>query len=138
MRIFRTLTCAFLIAAFAVVAHAWMGEGPKCAECGMKVDMQSRYSARALTKDGKAVYFCDIGDMIHHLMVRKKIEVSEVYVRDFKTGEEIDARKAFYVSSGKFSTPMSWSIAAFRDESEAKMHGNKVKGFDEAVSVLDR
>lgn len=96
-----------------------------CAECGMTVNPDSKFSAEVITTDGKKMFFCDIGDMLRHFRSdRGKLKI--VYVKDYKSGAWIEGAKAYYVFDKRFSTPMSWSIAAFREESEARKWGNPV------------
>jgi len=56
-------------------------------------------------------------------------------VRDYPTGAWIDGRKAHYVLNKKITTPMSWGIAAFQEESSAKQWGSPVD-FDHAFTLL--
>ena len=106
----------------------------RCAECGMTVMMDSKYTSK-ITQGEATLYFCDIGDLFMHLK-KKNMKDARAEVKDFTTGEWIDARKAYYVSSSKkFSTPMGWGIAAFKDRNEASKAGN-VLDFDGTTNAL--
>ncbi|MCL5023105.1 MAG: nitrous oxide reductase accessory protein NosL [Nitrospirae bacterium] len=109
-------------------------QGTKCAECGMSVDRNSNFSNVVATTDNKTRFFCDIGDMLLHFKSDGG-RVRTVYVRDYVTGQWMDGKKAFYVLSTKFKTPMSWGIAAFAEESAAKKWGTPV-AYDSATSLL--
>ncbi len=94
----------------------------RCTECGMMVKMDSKFTAK-ITQGDTTLYFCDIGDLFMYLR-KKNIKDAPAEVKDYTTGEWIDARKAYYVnSSKKFSTPMGWGIAAFKDRNEASKVG---------------
>ncbi len=125
---------AFVFPAFLYSQPHPVPQGAKCAECGMLVDQKSRFMSEITTKDAKSLYFCDIGDMLFHLR-KLGAGTRDVYVRDYSTGTWIDGRKARYVLSKKISTPMSWGIAAFQEESEAKQWGSPVD-FDHASTLL--
>jgi len=90
----------------------------KCAECGMNAKVDNRFTSR-IVQSGQTQYFCDIGDLAAFLeRTHPKEYVASVH--DFKTGEWVDANKAFFVVNKKiFSTPMGWGVAAFRDRAEA-------------------
>lgn len=111
-----------LSAAVLAAAAANAGQASKCAECGMMVDLESKFCAR-LTQDGKTLPFCDIGDLLVHLN-KKSLAPGAAQVRDYKTGEWINADKAFYVHAEKpFKTPMGWGIAAFKTREDAAAFG---------------
>ena len=94
----------------------------KCAECGMKVDMASKFSARTAHGD-TTLLFCDIGDLFTYLK-KKNVQDARIEVKDYTDGSWIDARKTFYVhAEKKFNTPMGWGIAAFKNKDEAEKFG---------------
>jgi nitrous oxide reductase accessory protein NosL len=103
-----------------------------CAECGMTAEVDGRFSAR-LVAGGTASYFCDIGDMVAYIArVRPKDYVAAV--RDFPSGEWLDASTAFFVIDKKaYATPMGWGVAAFRDAAAA---GVKVLDFETLRKAL--
>jgi nitrous oxide reductase accessory protein NosL len=100
----------------------------------MYVDAGSKFAGEVLTTDEKKLFFCDIGDMLFHYRSGRD-KLKNIYVRDYVTGEWIDAVKASYVHSKQFSTPMSWNIAAFSSASEAKKWGTPVD-FNGAFGLL--
>lgn len=106
----------------------------RCAECGMMVMMDSKFTSK-ITQADTTLYFCDIGDLFMYLK-KKNMKDAGAEVKDHTSGEWIDARKAYYVnSSKKFSTPMGWGTAAFKDKNEASKFGN-VMDFDETAKAL--
>jgi nitrous oxide reductase accessory protein NosL len=106
----------------------------RCAECGMMVDIASKYSARN-TQGDTALYFCDIGDLLIYLK-KHNAKDARIEVKDYPTGAWIDARTAFYVrAEKKFNTPMGWGIAAFKDKGESGKFGVAMD-FDAAAKAL--
>ncbi len=106
----------------------------KCAECGMMVMKDSRFSAKIIQGDA-TLNFCDIGDMFAFLK-RKSMKDARTEVKDYTSGEWIDALNAYYVKSEKkFSTPMGWGIAAFKDKGEASKSGSAMD-FDSTAKTL--
>jgi nitrous oxide reductase accessory protein NosL len=91
----------------------------------MRADESAPFTAK--TEAGKeALYFCDIGDLLIYLK-EKKAGRSLARVKDYLSGEWIEAAKAYYVTAPqRFTTPMGWSIAAFRDRKDAEGYGAPV------------
>jgi len=109
-------------------------ETVKCSECGMTCDVAAKFTSR-IVQGGQTLYFCDIGDLFSYLK-RKKPSPTRVEVKDYNTGEWIDAYKAYYVhSEKKFKTPMGWSIASFKDKDRASEFGTAMD-FDGAARAL--
>ena len=80
----------------------------------MSAKVDGRFTAR-LVQGGNTLYFCDIGDLVAFIERTHPKEYS-ASVHDFKTGEWIDAGKAFFgIDKKTYSSPMGWGIAAFRD-----------------------
>lgn len=123
---YRPLTFirAFLAAAFlAVLAQSGISAGlSKCAECGMLVDAAAPFSSKIVEKE-HTLYFCDIGDLLAYLR-NKKLGPDNAWVKDYRSGDWIDASKAFYVhESMRFITPMGWGVATFRNRKDAAEFG---------------
>jgi nitrous oxide reductase accessory protein NosL len=86
-----------------------------CAECGMSAKFANRYTSRIVVQRADTLYFCDIGDLVVFI-ARTQPKEYAASVRDFKSGEWLDAGTAYFVIDKKtFSTPMGWGIAAFRE-----------------------
>ena len=105
----------------------------RCAECGMMVMMDSKFTSK-ITQGDTTNYFCDIGDLFMYLK-KKNVKDARIEVRDYTSGEWIDARKASYIKSGKLNTPMGWGIAAFKDKKEASQSGS-VMDFESTTKAL--
>lgn len=115
-------SAAVLVLLLLIFTAAVAAETPRCAECGMMVVENSRFTARIL--DGKATLgFCDIGDLLTYLRDKKR-PAAGAQVRDHASGEWIDAASAFFVHAPKsFTTPMGWGVAAFREKEKAQAYG---------------
>jgi hypothetical protein len=102
----------------------------------MTVDQNSKFASAVTARDGRHLFFCDIGDMLYYLSKHTK-DVVSVSVRDFPTGQWIDGRKALYVFSlnKTFSSPMKWNIAAFARQADASVWGTPLD-FNGAFRLL--
>lgn len=130
-RLLRFLPAVSLMLLFSLPV---LSETLRCAECGMMVDTQSRFSAR-IVQEGSSLAFCDIGDLLSYLK-RKGLQQAGAEVQDYGTGKWIDARKAQYVQAEKkFRTPMGWGIAAFEDRTRASEQGNALD-FDAMIKAM--
>lgn len=129
--LYSSLAVFILIAACSLPAFS---ETVRCTECGMMVDMNSRFTAKILQGDATS-FFCDIGDLFSYLK-RKKPANFRAAVKDHPSGDWIDANTAYYVHNDKkFKTPMGWGYAAFRDKSRATESG-EMMDFDAAMKAL--
>jgi copper chaperone NosL len=114
-----------LLAALWCAAPAGAGAAPAepdrivaCAECGMKVKADNRFTSRVV-QTGTTSYFCDMGDLVAYLE-RTRTKDYLAATHDFTSGEWIAVDKAFFVVDKKtFVTPMGWGIAAFRERAQA-------------------
>ena len=129
----RTIGLICLMTAFL---HATVSatDAIKCTECGMMVDVNSKFTSKIVQAD-KTLYFCDIGDLFSYLK-RTKQNGFNIEVKDYKSGEWIDARTASYVrAEKKFRTPMGWGIASFKDQKDAAEFG-VATDFDSMAKAL--
>ncbi len=130
----RSLFFIYAMFCFALMISTASAADINCAQCGMTVDLDSKFTSRIVVKD-TTLYFCDIGDFFTYLN-RKKPAAVKTEVRDYPSGEWIDAKAASYVhSEKKFKTPMGWGIAAFREKSRAAEFGD-VMAFDAAAKKV--
>lgn len=103
-----------------------------CAECGMLAEAGGRFTAQ-LTVGADTLQFCDIGDLAAYVG-RTRPKAFAATVRDFPSGESIDAAGASYVIDKKtYATPMGWGVAAFRDRAAAT---GAPLGWDALVKAL--
>lgn len=114
---------AFLVFPTFLAAQPFpVPQGAKCDECGMSVEQDSKFVSEVLSSNGKNLFFCDIGDMLFHFR-KEREKIKAVYVKDYGTGEWIDGKSALFVLNKDIKTPMSWGIAAFAKQSDAKKWG---------------
>jgi len=106
-----------------VLATAGFADEPlKCSECGMPVDMAAPFSSKIVMGD-HTLYFCDIGDLLVYLRERKT-DPAYARVKDYRSGEWIEAAKAFSVHEPRrFMTPMGWGVASFKEKKDAEDFG---------------
>jgi nitrous oxide reductase accessory protein NosL len=130
----RLLFAGISLALIAMSLTPALAEEIRCTECGMRVMMDSKFTSK-ISQGETTLFFCDIGDLFTYLK-KKKMQEAGAEVRDFATGDWIDARKAYYVnSSKKFRTPMGWGIAAFKNKVEAAKAGN-IMDFEGVANAL--
>lgn len=102
----------------AAAASDPVAQAVKCAECGMTTAADGPFTAR-LVAAGLTRYFCDIGDLVAFIE-RTHPTGAAAFVRDYPSGEWVDAGTASYVIDKQaYPTPMGWGIAAFRDRAAA-------------------
>ncbi len=134
MRPLRNFGAIFSLIILFAAGAAWSADTVKCAECGMSCSVTAPFTSRIVLGD-QTLYFCDVGDLFSYL-IRKNPSATRVEVKDYSTGEWIDAHKAYYVQSGKkFRTPMGWGIAAFKDKDRAAGFGS-VMDFDATAKAV--
>ncbi len=128
----RTIAYAISLVVLSVTVVS-AADTIKCSECGMMVDVNSKFASKIVQAD-KTLYFCDIGDQFSYLR-RTKLSDFKAEVKDYKTGDWIDASTAYYVhAEKKFRTPMGWGIASFKDQKDAAEFGT-VMDFDAAAKA---
>jgi nitrous oxide reductase accessory protein NosL len=133
MKRLRWIAGAFLILIFACSCPLFAAS-ISCTECGMAVDMNSKFTAR-FSQGETTRYFCDIGDLFSYFR-RNKTDNLRIEVKDYFTGTWLDARTAFYVhSEKKFKSPMGWGIAAFQDKVRAAESGD-ARDFEAMTKAL--
>lgn len=97
-------------------------------------EIASKFTSRIVNAD-KTLYFCDIGDLLTFVNSNKPPS-GRIEVRDYHTGDWIDGQTASYVHADrKFTTPMGWGIAAFKDGKTAAQFGS-VMNFTAAAKAV--
>jgi copper chaperone NosL len=98
-----------------------------CERCKMIIS-EKTYSAEYILPKGEARKFDDIGCMIHfhNEEESKGDKIVARFVRDYNTGEWIDATKAYFVGSKDIITPMGHGLAAFKDKESARRLAKRV------------
>jgi copper chaperone NosL len=113
-----------------------------CSSCRMAIS-EKQYAAQAITADGDAIKFDDIGCMVAYLRgAENNKEVIARFVVDFNSRGWIRAEDAYYVKSPELKTPMRGGVVAFKDEPGARDSAETLHGFllrfDEAMETINR
>lgn len=102
----------------------------KCALCNMivyqKKDKMGIFSAQAIKKNGKVVYYDDIGCLLYDEVKNKT--TNKKYVRDFKTLKWVKVENATFVKTN-LNSPMDWGYVSFEKKSEAQKYVAKNKKY---------
>lgn len=115
-----------------------------CATCNMLIsDMKS--ACECIVKSGRAKKFDDIICMVRYFGMSKTAEtvsrehVRKYFVRDYETGEWLDAKKANFVKAD-VTTPMGSGTFAFKERERAQIvareNEGKLLSFDEIWEVF--
>jgi copper chaperone NosL len=75
---------------------------------------QVKFASEIVTSDGEVYKFDEIGCMIRFKDQAELPERTKFYVKDFYSGEWIDAEEAIFVRSSDVATPMNSGIVAFK------------------------
>ncbi len=131
-RLMKMFFPAFSIVLFCSLSAS--AEMIQCAQCGMGVDLDSKFTSR-IVQPKQTRHFCDIGDLFAYLKTNPSA-AAEAQVRDYRSGEWVNAQQAYYVNSAKkFQTPMGWGIAAFKNKPETAEFGNALNFNDMTKSL---
>lgn len=134
MRVLRLAFIIFLLMAMpASAGDVEIPSGALCSACGMLVEPGSPFASVIVDK-GKALYFCDIGDMLSYYAALKG-KPDEVHVKDYEWNLWMDGYAAFYVKGEYFKSPMGWRIAAFKKKPDADNAGKSMT-FKEALAMV--
>lgn len=100
-----------------------------CAFCNMTVyqksDEMGAFTAQAVDKDGKNLFFDDAGCMLNY--ERKHDVTLDKYVRNYDDKSWMKLDDAVVVK-GDIKTPMHYGFAYFKDDASAKAFTDKHKG----------
>ena len=113
----------------------------KCPVCGMFVAKYANWAATIKT-DKETFYFDGVKDMMKFYFEPTKYSKdsntkdSSIFVTDYYTLEQIDAKNAFYVVGSNVMGPMGNELIPFKDENSAKEFskdhmGKKIFKFEE-------
>jgi len=107
----------------------------RCPVCGMFPVKRPKSAAALQLTDGRAFYFCGNGCLLRSWRNSKKYlgaepsAIGEMRVRDYFTGESIDARIAWWVAGSDVIGPMGPAIVALKQQKNVevfkKRHGGR-------------
>lgn len=112
-----------------------IGEGDRCPVCAMAVSKHRKFASAIQLKDGTTFYFCGTGCMIRTwlhpeaFLDRPAADLRRAVVRDYFTGEPLDAQDALWVAGSDVVGPMGPALVPLKDEPSLeafrKRHGGK-------------
>ena len=135
--------CCVLLLGFAAVSFAAgpMGSGGghkhkvRCSTCGMSVAMFADWNAKIEFKDSTHAVFDGAKCMFKYYLDVKKYDpsksrddISAIFVKDYYSKEDIDARQAFYVVWSDVYGPMGHEPIPFRNETDRKKVHERTPG----------
>lgn len=116
-----------------------------CGKCGMFPARYPQWQSQIVFSDGTMTPFDGCKCMFGFLFNMEKYDpahtpedIARIWVRDFNSGDWIEADQAHYVIGGTVTGPMGKELIPFREKSSAeafrKVHGGQFSSF-EAVNV---
>jgi copper chaperone NosL len=98
-----------------------------CDFCKMTI-ADGKFGAEVITQKGRAYKFDDIICLKNYCEENKDTPVEKYFVHDYlEDNQFIDATKASYIKGGNISSPMNGNIAAFSDETQARLMAEKLQ-----------
>ncbi len=102
----------------------------------MPIDMKSKLLCEATLKNGKTAYFVSVKSMmmvyLHQDYFKKhkllEDDIATLYVRDYLTGEKLEAPKAVYVFGSRLIGPHGDDLIPLANETKAKIFEAKYGG----------
>lgn len=111
----------------------------KCAFCNMKVytrtDEMGAFTAQAVTKDGKHLFFDDSGCLLNGQRTADE-QYEKTWVRDAVTKDWIETDKAVVVKSDQM-TPMKYGYSFFSSQEEADQFITDHQDKHAVIATLD-
>jgi nitrous oxide reductase accessory protein NosL len=152
MPLLALLAAAFLVAAPAPAGGEPYRPGPreKCPVCGMFVAKYPEWIAGVTFRDGSRAVFDGAKDLFkfwldpgRFLPSRRREDVVAVFVTDYYTLEQTDAREAFFVVGSNVLGPMGRELVPFSTEAAAKEFlrdhlGQRILRFEQVTAELVR
>lgn len=94
----------------------------RCPVCGMKVAEHPKFSSAIQLIDGTTYYFCGTGCMLRTwlhpeiFLTAPKDRLKTALVKDYFTGEHLDAREVFWVAGSDVIGPMGPALVPVKGE----------------------
>ena len=120
--------------------HISVPKDAKCPVCGMFVAKYPKWSAMMVV-NGKKHYFDGVKDMMKYYIfdgdfVYDRAKIDGMFVSDYYTLEQIDAKSAYYVIDSNVYGPMGNELIPFATLESAKdflsqHHGKKIVRFED-------
>ncbi|HVN23230.1 MAG TPA: nitrous oxide reductase accessory protein NosL [Syntrophorhabdales bacterium] len=129
-------TLCIIASSFAAGAADMMhSQKERCAVCGMPTAMFPKWISKIEFKDGTNAIFDGPKDMFKYYLDVKKYnpqkrqaDITAISVKDYYSGESINAQNAFYIIWSDVLGPMGHQLVPFEKEADAKKFLNEHKG----------
>ncbi|RPJ60887.1 MAG: hypothetical protein EHM23_08825 [Acidobacteria bacterium] len=112
-----------------------------CKRCKMAIS-DKRFAGEILIDVGVARKFDDLGCLLKDLKAGPVSHEPAAFAVDFRKGEWVNVREAYYVKSPHISTPMGSGLIAFKNrsdaEQEAAKYGADVLNYGDVVKSVGR
>lgn len=112
-----------------------IGDTDRCPVCGMFPAKRPKSAAAMVLADGRTFYFCGNGCLLRtwhaapDYLNASQASIRRMVVRDYFTGEPIDATKAWWVAGSDVIGPMGPALVALGTEASVTQfkarHGGK-------------
>lgn len=106
----------------------------KCAVCGMMRSKVPRWNASIVFKNLEKISFCTPQCLfnfyfnISRYTDQKKEDIIFIYVKDYYSGNDIDAKKSYFVQGSDIIGPMGPELVPIEDNRKAKTFYQDHKG----------
>ncbi len=120
----RTLLLILLSLSLVFAQPKEPPKGTRCVVCGMDVNMEPKLTSQVKLKDGTYKY-AESPKHILQYYLENKDRVTEIWVKDYKSGKWIDGKRAFYVVIKE--GPMGYDLAPFQSRIEAQKFASRGK-----------
>ena len=101
-------------------------QGPRCEFDGLPIE--PLYRVRVVDRAGHSHSLCGIR-CVNLWLARQEAPPDRIYVIDEASGQEMDARSAFFVWSGVVTNPITRNrVHAFREKAAAEEHARSFHG----------
>lgn len=99
----------------------------RCENCRMAIS-EKPFAGQVMTARGKALFFDDLGCLVVYAREKGLPDGSTPYVVDFPSGQWIAAEQARFLWAKTLQSPMSFGLAAFRDDAGAERLAQEYPG----------
>ena len=125
----RAASLAPVALAFALLAAACgTGEHPRCAECGMRADVDPKWRAGITTADGKDLVFDTPRCLLRWLRTPAARGAAGPWVTEYYSQRRAPAAFVFYVTGSDVSGPMGPELVPVGTRPSAERFMNEHRG----------
>ncbi len=115
----------------------------KCQHCGMFSEKYPKWHVKMEMEDKTTKWTCSPRCMLlivqnHKKGTKKIIQPKEIWVKDYYTLKEIDAKKAFFVSKSDVFGAMGADFVPFSSEKSAQDFAKEHKSSQENIFTFDQ